>query len=89
MAAGSGLGAAREKMMLDGVIQWIQKNGSPRPSEVGGINVIAAICSLADKVQSGEITDRQLIYSYRLMRLGLIELTETLELIDEKYGVKW
>jgi len=89
MAAGSGLGAAREKMMLDGIVKWIQRNGTPRPSEVGGVNVISAICDLANGVQSGEITDRELVYTYRLMRLGLNELTETLGFIDEKYGVKW
>jgi len=76
-------------IMLDGIGKWIRNHGTARPTEVGGVNVLSAICDLADGVQSGEITDRQLIYAYRLMRLGLNDLTETLEFIDEKYGVKW
>jgi len=89
MGAGAGLGAAREKMMLEGIVKWMQKNGTLRPSEVGGISMVSSICKLADSVQSGEIDDRELLYAYRLMRLGLNDLNETLALIDEKYGVKW
>ena len=88
MAAGSGLGAARERMMLEGVVKWVRFNGTRRPNEVGGINVSASLCNLAEGVQSGEITDSDVIYAYRLMRFALADLTESLALIDEKYGEK-
>jgi len=84
--AGSGLGAAREAMLLKFLVRWIRANAKKRPSEVGGLEVISAICSLASAVQKGEVSDKETLYMYRLLRIGFADLAEYFDWLDEKYG---
>jgi len=84
--AGSGLGAAREAMLMKFLVRWIRANARKRPSEVGGLEVISAIYSLAAAVQNGEISDRETLYMYRLFRIGFADIAEYLDWLDEKYG---
>jgi len=84
--AGSGLGAAREAMLMKFLVRWIRANARKRPSEVGGLEIISAVSSLAAAAQKGEITDRETLYMYRLLRIGFDDLAEYFDWLDEKYG---
>lgn len=84
--AGSGLGAAREAMLLKFLVRWVTVNARKRPSEVGGLEVISAIYSLAAAVQKGEVSDKETVYMYRLLRIGFADLAEYFEWLDQEYG---
>jgi len=84
--AGSGLGAAREAMLMKFLVRWVTVNAKKRPSEAGGLEVISAIYSLASAVQKGEVSDKETVYMYRLLRIGFADLAEYFEWLDQRYG---
>ena len=84
--AGSGLGAAREAMLMKFLVLWVRLNAKKFPSEVGGIDVFSSIHTLSSKVQKGEIADQDTLYMYRLFRIAFAELAEHLEWLDSRYG---
>ena len=78
MAAGSGLGAARERMMVDGLVKWSRQNRHIRPAEVGGVDLIATIAHLNRAVRAGEVTDQQVLMAHRYLKFFVEELREVL-----------
>ena len=83
---GSGLGSAREAMLLRFLSKYVAENAKQRPSEVGGREVLDAVASLATEVQSGEVQDRDTVYMYRLLRIAFKEFSDHFAHLDQKYG---
>jgi len=83
---GSGLGSAREAMLIRFLSKYVAENAKQRPSEVGGREVFDAVACLATAVQSGEAQGRDTVYMYRLLRIAFKELSEHFDYLDQKYG---
>ena len=78
MPAGSGLGAAREAMMVDGIMKWARENRHMRPTEVGGVDILATLAHLHKAVCDGEIEDQQVRMAHRYLCFFVQELAEIL-----------
>ena len=78
MAAGSGLGAVREAMMVDGIMKWARENKHLRPTEVGGVDIVATLSHLHRAVRDGEVEDPQVLMAHRYMCIFVQELAEVL-----------
>ena len=78
MAAGSGLGAVREAMMVEGIMEWVLNNKHMRPHEVGGIDIVATLSQLHRAVRDGEVEDPQIRMAHRYLCIFVQELEEVL-----------
>jgi hypothetical protein len=57
--SGSGLGAAREAMMMEGIMRWARENKYLRPTEVGGVDMTATLFNLHKAVRDAKVEDPQ------------------------------
>ena len=78
MPAGSGLGAARERIMVDGLLEWSRENKHLRPTEVGGVDIVATLSHLNRAVRDGDVEDQQIRMAHRYLCIFVQELAEVL-----------
>ena len=88
MAAGAGIGPAREKVMIVTLDKWMRENGSVRP-DVGGYSIINSLEAMAKQLHTGDLDDKEVRYAYRLLRFAIRELEDYFLFLDEKYGERW
>ena len=79
---GSGLGSAREAMLMKYLTHWVRENAKARPAEVGGLEVISAIYPFAEFANCGAPQDKEAVYMYRLLRIAVDDLHDYFEYLD-------
>lgn len=79
---GSGLGSAREAMLMKYMTNWVRENAKARPSEIGGLEVISAIYRFAEAANRCGAEDKEASYMYRLLRIAVDDLHGYFEYLD-------